>query len=234
MGVHAAGAEIGPAMERRYLPLAGRAVVAKGLLLAVVLVDCVAFFSDLAQRTMLAEVNGLTVDDLRLNNTRQTMVDNIWLGVYLVAGIAFVCWFHRAYVNAGRLGATGLRHRTSVAVFAWFIPIVALFWPKEIADDTWKASDPELPAEAGEAWRHGRVPLVFAFWWLSFIASNVLSLLSGHTGDSVADLRLGTTFALAADVVGIAAGLLAIAVVAATSRRQETRALRLGALAPAT
>ena len=63
MGVHAAGAEIGPAMERRYLPLAGRAAVAKGLLLAVVLVDCVAFFSDLAQRTMLADVNGLTVDD---------------------------------------------------------------------------------------------------------------------------------------------------------------------------
>ena len=50
-------------MERRYLPLAGRAAVAKGLLLAVVLVDCVAFFSDLAQRTMLADVNGLTVDD---------------------------------------------------------------------------------------------------------------------------------------------------------------------------
>src|SRR5437763_11501485 len=161
MGVHAAGAEIGPAMERRYLALAGRAVVARALLLAVVLVDCVAFFSDLAQRAMLADLDGLTVDDLQLNDTRQAMVDHVWLGVYLVAGIAFVCWFHRAYVNAGRLGATGLRHRTSVAVFAWFIPIIALFWPKEIADDTWKASDPELPAEAGEAWLKGRGTLLF-------------------------------------------------------------------------
>ncbi|HEX6702422.1 MAG TPA: DUF4328 domain-containing protein [Gaiellaceae bacterium] len=217
-------------MARSFLPLARRAAIAKALLVAVVLVDCVAFFSDLAQRTMLADAETITVDDAHLNATRQAMVDHVWLGVYLAAGIAFIFWFHRAYANAGRLGATGLRHRTSVAVVAWFIPIIALFWPKEIADETWKASDPELPAEAGESWQKGRVPLVFAFWWLAFIASNVLSFLSGHMGSSVDDLRLGTLLALAGDVVGIAAGLLAVAVVGAMSRRQESRALRLGAL----
>jgi heme/copper-type cytochrome/quinol oxidase subunit 2 len=220
-------------MDRRFRPLERPAAVAKALLLAVVLVDCVAFFADLAQWSLLRDAEALTVDDVQLNATRQAMVDHIWLGVYLAAGIAFVWWFHRAYVNAARLGATGLRHRSSVAVVAWLIPILALFWPKEIADDTWKASDPDLPPEAGTAWREGRVPLVFAFWWLSYVAANVLVALAGRTGNSLTELKLGTGLALAGDLVGIAAGILAVKVVSAMSRRQETRARRLGALATA-
>jgi len=79
------------------------------------------------------------------------------------------------------------------------------------------------------------VPALFTFWWLAWIATNVLSLMSRRlNGDTISTLRLETFLALARDGLGVAAGILAIVVVNALSRRQEARAARLRILAPAT
>jgi Domain of unknown function (DUF4328) len=167
-------------MGSMFLPLARRATLAKRLLVVAVAVHCLALVVDFGQLALVGQIESrtATIADVNSNDARQALVDAVSLAIYVLAAVAFVAWFHRAYTNATRLGATGLRHRTSLAVFAWFIPILALFWPKEIADDTWKATDPDLPAEAGDRWRDAKVPSVFACWWLAWIATNVLALMS--------------------------------------------------------
>jgi heme/copper-type cytochrome/quinol oxidase subunit 2 len=217
-------------MGSMFLPLARRATIAKWLLVVAVVVHCFALVVDFGQLALVGQIESrtATIADVTSNDARQALVDVVSLAVYALAAVAFVVWFHRAYANATRLGATGLRHRTSLAIFAWFIPILALFWPKEIADDTWKATDPDLPAEAGDRWRDAKVPAVFACWWLAWIATNVLSLMSRRlNGDTISALRVETFLALARDGVGVAAGILAIVVVSALSRRQEARAARV-------
>jgi heme/copper-type cytochrome/quinol oxidase subunit 2 len=217
-------------MGSMFLPLDRRASIAKSLLVVAIVVHCFALVVDFGQLALVQQIQSrtATIADVRANDSRQALVGLISLAVYVLAAVAFVAWFHRAYANAARLGATGLRHGTSLAIFAWFIPILALFWPKEIADDTWKATDPDLPAEAGDRWRDAKVPAVFAFWWLAWIATNVLSLMSRRlSGDTISALRVETFLALGRDGLGVTAGILAIVVVNALSRRQEARAARL-------
>jgi heme/copper-type cytochrome/quinol oxidase subunit 2 len=217
-------------MGSMFLPLARRATLAKRLLVVAVAVHCLALVVDFGQLALVGQIESrtATIADVNSNDARQALVDAVSLAIYVLAAVAFVAWFHRAYTNATRLGATGLRHRTSLAVFAWFIPILALFWPKEIADDTWKATDPDLPAEAGDRWRDAKVPSVFACWWLAWIATNVLALMSRRlNGDTISALRVETFLALGRDGLGVAAGILAMVVVTTLSRRQEARAARL-------
>jgi heme/copper-type cytochrome/quinol oxidase subunit 2 len=217
-------------MGSMFLPLGRRAALAKQLLVVAVVVHCFALVVDFGQLALVQQIQSrtATIADVRANDSRQALVGLVSLAAYAVAAVAFVAWFHRAYANATRLGATGLRHRTSLAIFAWFIPILALFWPKEIADDTWKATDPDLPAEAGDRWRDAKAPAIFACWWLAWIATNVLSLMSRRlNGDTISALRVETFLALGRDGLGVTAGILAIVVVNALSQRQEARAARL-------
>lgn len=55
----------------------------------------------------------------------------------LPAGLLFIVWFHRAYRNLARYGYR-LRHRPTIAIWSWLIPVGNLFAPKQIANEIWR------------------------------------------------------------------------------------------------
>ncbi|WP_346093027.1 DUF4328 domain-containing protein [Streptomyces olivaceiscleroticus] len=57
-----------------------------------------------------------------------------------VAAVVFIVRFHRTRINGEILAPEGHRRGRLWAVGAWFTPIVALWFPRQIAGDTWKAS----------------------------------------------------------------------------------------------
>jgi len=212
-------------------PLARRAILAQVALALALLVDLVAIGSDLLEWRLLGRLEaGELVPDSELlaNDDRQAAMGLLQLGVFVVAAVFFLRWFHRAYSNLEPLGARNLRFGKGWAVGAWFVPILNIWRPKQIANDLWRASDPDAPAEQGETSHGGGVPALLAFWWAAFLLAG-WTLIAGSPfeAETLADLKRTTLSYLASDSLDAVAAVLAVVVVRWTSARQEARAERL-------
>jgi len=153
--------------------------------------------------------------------------------------VAFLVWFHRAYSNAAGLTRQQLRYGTGWSVGAWFIPIFNLWRPKQIANDVWRAGDPNARDNPG--WNALPVAGLVHWWWAIWILGSVIGGAGGgllsmdsplvlHAEDpgsvSLSDLELEyaatTLIAASAAVQGIGA-VLAMMVVRRASERQDAQ-----------
>jgi protein kinase-like protein/uncharacterized protein DUF4328 len=169
----------------------------------------------------------------------------LWVGLvqalwFLATASLWLAWFRRAYLNLPALGARRLRYRRWWAIGAWLLPLFSLFRPKQILNDVWRASDPELPPDQGDRWRGRPVAGLLGWWWLAFLASVLVRSVTTEAVHAAADFMLlgllpeqldrfqasAGTQALA-DLLTVLAGLLALRVVRRTTARQEDRATRV-------
>jgi hypothetical protein len=98
--------------------------------------------------------------------------DELSFGIYVLAlearlllfvfgGIVFFVWFHRSYANARTFGP--VKHSPAYAVYSYFIPIVNMVRPYQVAQEMWRNStSPEQTPPK-------RSNLILA-WWLLFLA----------------------------------------------------------------
>lgn len=140
----------------------------------------------------------------------------------VVVAVLFVIWSFRVRANAEKI--SDRRHRWSRRwlVFAWLIPIVNLWWPKQLVDDIWAASDPRF-ADVSE-WR--RPWLVRAWWmvWLLYLGlDRVVDRIVKPSSADLEALRRAALSEIMVAPVGITAALLAIVVVWRLSGIQDTR-----------
>jgi hypothetical protein len=196
-------------------------------------VDLVAIASGLAEFGLLARIEAgelVTESEADANDLRQAAIGVTQLVLLAVAAFLFIRWFHRAYKNLPALGAGELRFRPGWAIWGWFVPVLGLWRPKQIANDIWRASDPDLPPDQASAWRGASVPAVFLFWWGLFVVSNWASWVAFRlslSAEEVTELRGATTAYLLADSSDLLAAVFAILVVRRTTSRHEERARRL-------
>jgi hypothetical protein len=221
-----------------YLPLrraARRVRVALGLSILLALGSAAANLGDTRIARQLAG-DGASSGDLYL-----------WVGLvqaawFLVTAGLWLGWFRRAYLNLPALGARRLRYRPWWAVGAWLLPVFSLFRPKQLLNDIWRASDPDLPPDQGDAWRGRPVAELLGWWWLAFLASVLVRSITTEAVHSAADLMLlgllpeqldrfqaSAGMQIAAELLTVVCGLLALRVVRRTTTRQHDRATRLAA-----
>jgi hypothetical protein len=159
--------------------------------------------------------------------SRASFSDN-WFGAVgiaqflalLVAGVAFIVFFHRAYRNLRAFGRAP-DHGTGWAIGAWIVPIMSLFRPKHIANEIWEKSNP--PTEAMTA------PPLLSWWWAAFIVQLFASQAAfqatrGVDSRDLGSVRIATAVTLLSDVLDLVALTLVIAVVVVLYRRQEALA----------
>jgi Protein kinase domain/Domain of unknown function (DUF4328) len=235
-----------PVIPERFLPLtapADRARRALWLMIALAIVGAAANLNDTAAfRRLSGEPPGPGAPSPLANGV--FAAEGI---VLLVTAVLFLWWFRRAYRNLAALGARGLRFAGGWAIGAWLVPILSLVRPKQLLNDIWRASDPDLPLDNDGSWRRKPVPSVLTWWWLAFLASMTARAI---TTESVHSLAVLMTFGLAsrpldqvqptsgiqslADLLSIVAGLLALRIVRIVTARQEARAARLATSPPYT
>jgi hypothetical protein len=171
----------------------------------------------------------------------------LWVGLaqalwFLVTASLWLAWFRRAYLNLPALGARRLRFRRWWAVGAWLVPVFSLFRPKQVLNDVWRASDPELPPDQGDSWRGRPVAELLGWWWLAFLASVLVRSVTTEAVHAAADFMLlgllperfdqfqaSAGMQALADLLTVLTGLLALRVVRRTSARQDERAARMAA-----
>jgi hypothetical protein len=227
-------------VDRRYRSLRPPAYAAMALLTLGLLAGATSFAIEMNHYGVLADLDrGAIRDGSDLSRAEELVrvADLVRFGVFVAAAIVFLAWFSRAYRNLERLGVPGLRYTPGWAVGAWFVPILNVFRPKQVANDIWRASDPQL-ARRSEGW-HGREVSPWLHWWWAFwVAGGVFgnqAALAQVQAKTVSDQFTASTFAIVADALFALSAALAIAVVNVLTIRQEAQAQAVSeaqALAP--
>jgi hypothetical protein len=177
---------------------------------------------------------GTDVDLEALFNTddRLSHTDLAQIVLFVATAVVFVVWFHRAYANLARLGAASLRFGPGWAIGGWFVPILSFWRPKQIANDIWRASDPDAPATVGTAWREEPVAALLHWWWAAWLVSVLLGRAASSAdsdASTVVDQVNAAYTLIVSDGCDVVTALLAAVVVWRLSRRQDERARRLRA-----
>lgn len=127
------------AHRARSNPLDGRLNAVLVVFAVVAVINVIAVISDvlgihLFDRLLAGKT--LTDSEIESNDRRTLVVGIAYTVVYAVAAIVWIRWFHRAYSN---LDAGDRRYGTGWAIGGWFVPILSLWRPKQIANDLWTA-----------------------------------------------------------------------------------------------
>jgi hypothetical protein len=167
------------------------------------------------------------VGDINSAADRLHVGDGITFWSWFLCGVVFIVWTHRTYSNLSALGATGLRYGTGWAIGAWLVPVLAIWRPRQIVNDLWRASDRELPATAArEEWGSRSTPLAMTAWWVLWVVGALAERLSFNFGGS--SLESGLAIRVGGAACLAAAAVLALWVVGTITKRQQERARHLG------
>jgi hypothetical protein len=160
------------------------------------------------------------------NNVRQQAVGLLIAVSSVLSGIAFMTWFYRVYRNLSALGNESVNSTPTMAVIAWFIPIVSLFFPFYFMREIWQKSHPAA-SPASETIENTRIrsPLVFC-WWTSFLLMLVFRWMEKATlpyAGTIAGRIDASWTAIFASAVTVPAAVLAIWLVHRTTGNQQKR-----------
>jgi hypothetical protein len=149
----------------------------------------------------------------------------VQLAVHVLGAAIFLAWFYRAYSNVRTLGVPFLRHDRGWAIAAWFVPILSLVWPKRMANDAWRASDPELARNDADWLKRPVAPLVH-LWWAAWLVANFADNAWARMNPTTTDgLRSATVLALVGDVAYVVAAVLCILFIRRLTAREEAKAV---------
>lgn len=146
-------------------------------------------------------------------------------GAMVVVAVALVIWLFRVRANVEKINDRPHRWGRPWLVLAWIVPIASLWWPKQLVDDIWIASDPRF-LKASD-WRR---PWLVRAWWTVWILYVLLDGVFARVPDPSTGVdiqREAATRELMVAPFGVAAALLAIWVVWRLSRLQDTRGREL-------
>jgi hypothetical protein len=216
-----------PPADARYRSPRGLARAVTTLLGAAFVLDLAAvavFIGELRQSDAVLGVTAAADPPAGDGALRLGMLSAALLAVLLTVVPVFIAWFHRLYSNLPALGAGQLRFGRGWAIGAWFVPFLNLWRPKQIANDIWRASNPDAQ-DAG--WRGQPVAGVVHLWWGLYLSSNLVNqavVRLSVTAEGAADLRRQALLEIGAAALDAVAALAAMWLVAQMTARQERRA----------
>jgi hypothetical protein len=195
-----------------------------------------AVYTTTSVRLLQRAMAGAAVTDAELATAliRTNIVSLGQLVLWLATMTVFLIWFHRGYRNVRSLGTTAPRFGTGWAVGSWFVPILNLVRPKQIADELWRASRPAAASDgtSDEGPDEPRMVIVH-LWWTLFLGLGAFQLLlAAQMYESAADLDPEALLSalqgsLIASVIDIAFYLLTFMLVYGITVGQEARIARL-------
>jgi LSD1 subclass zinc finger protein len=131
------------ASTHRFRPAAGLGLAVKILLALNALLGLVMIgndYLDYRLATRLIALDNVPQADIDSNDLRQSAFAVVNFLTYLATVIVFVIWFYRAHANLKSLDARHLRYTSGWAVGYWFIPIMNLFRPVQVAQEIWRTA----------------------------------------------------------------------------------------------
>jgi len=200
-------------------PLGGRALVAT-VALALTIVTTIAsaslgFF--ILEITGDATLRGDAGGDGQAVAILAAVAGLITIGALLFAGIAFICWLHRARTNIDAFGGSWMRWGPGWTIGAWFVPLANLVIPLLVVAEIDRATDGHTGGWALRRPARVVVTLWAVLWTAFLILDRVTTFVPLDAVSSAAGYGL---MALAA-AVEVGAAVCAILVIRRITAGQE-------------
>ncbi|GAA2920163.1 DUF4328 domain-containing protein [Streptomyces enissocaesilis] len=207
----------------------GLSYAVTALLGAVVAADCFDLFALFRSRGQWAELasegfSAVSDEDIDRAQTLLVWASQVGVPLVLVTGIVFIVWFFRVRRNAGVFAPDLQRRGAGWAIGSWFVPIGNFWLPRGIAVDVWAASRRD-PYGLESAKREPK--LVLDLWWTAWVASKLYAGFATYRynkAEAPGEIRDALDLLITADLIDIAAAVLAILFVRALTRMQHLRA----------
>lgn len=149
--------------------------------------------------------------------------------------VLWAVWFRRLRLNAEVFAPGQHRFGPGWAAGAWFTPVVNLWFPKQIANDIWKASSPQGPQAVSRGLLNG--------WWVTFLLGMLVDLWGNiqytvaenkledgdfttldEVNDAIDTMHSSVAIGMFATVLNIAAAILALLLIRQITAMQAQRA----------
>jgi Domain of unknown function (DUF4328) len=202
-----------------YKPIVVRAHILRWWLAAGILVNGAVTVLSAFHLSVLDSDTFAGSDSVVASDERLAIGGAALLATFAVSTILWLFWFHRAYRNVESFGSVPMRYGTGWAVGAWFVPILNLFRPKQIANDIWRGTEPEQPQDGSEP----RVAPLVHWWWATWLVANILGNLSFRLITDARTLdaeRSAVAVDIAAGIAAVVAGVVALRFVRAVTERE--------------
>jgi hypothetical protein len=162
------------------------------------------------------------------------------LAVRIGTAVAFCMWMYKAHENLRRLEATHLEYSPAWAAGGFFVPILNLWRPYQVAQEIYKASDPnvwggvdelDVPLDASSRWRASSGSAIIGLWWALWLIDGIVSYITLRMtlrGDADhQQLQLAAMLEIISGVLSIAAAALAILLIKVIQERQAAKYQRI-------
>jgi hypothetical protein len=190
--------------------------------------DLIAVGSGFMQRGLLSRIAAgeqLGPDVADANDAREHLIGVVQVCAFIVTGIVWLIWLHRAYKNLQLVGSKKSQFTPGWAVGYWFVPLFNLVRAYQIVVDLWIRSDTGNAADNVASLPR---PQLVAAWWAVYLFSGFAGRYAASIATeshTAAELLTVTNVDMLADALSIAAALLAIAVVRGIDQRQQRFAI---------
>jgi hypothetical protein len=105
-----------------------------------------------------------------------SFVSSIFGVIGIIAFIITLYWFYRANRNIHAFGAKEISS-PRMAVIWWFVPIAELWKPYSVAQQIWKASDPQSNISNGTEWKKLVGSRTIKLWWVLGLISIAVAVI---------------------------------------------------------
>jgi hypothetical protein len=178
--------------------------------------EVISVLSDMAQMSLLNRP--FTQDEGTANDARQGFIGIGYMIVFIVTGVAFLKWIHRANLNCRGFGAENMTFTPGWAVGWYFIPIMNLVRPYQAMKEIWQVS------QNPRAWQTALGSPLLGWWWGLWIANGMLGqavFRATMNASTVEQLKTSTGLSIFASLAGIPLCLAAIKLVKSIAAMQE-------------
>jgi len=168
----------------------------------------------------------VTMAEALANDDRQATIGWIYFLLFVITGILFLMWIHRAHRNLPALGNTNLKYSPGWAVGWFFVPILSLWKPYQVTTEIWKASDPTTDINDSTAWQKSPTSSIISSWWFLFLVSafigNILFrfVLQAETPN---ELLTASWWSFIMGAIDIVIAILTILIVRNIDQRQQMK-----------
>ena len=180
-------------------------------------VSIICLLSDFMQRNLLS--SGLFSQvQAESNDARQQIMCFLNLGAYVITGIAFLKWIHRANLNCHGFGAQGMKFSPGWSIGYYFIPILCLYRPYQAMKEIWRVS--ENPYN----WQHVMASPLLGLWWALWLIAGFLGQSSFRmvmNANTISSLQASTTASIVSGIIDIPLCIVAVLLVSGVYARQE-------------
>jgi hypothetical protein len=172
-------------------------------------------------------LNGLDVSESRFESTDllTAVIAGLTVLVLIATAVLFIQWFRRAYYNL-HLRTKHCKYTESMALWAWFIPIVNLFRPNEIMREMVDTTAGLLNSDDKSI---SKIKNFVMFWWIAWVINNISAQIifrMNKNPDSAEEIIVSNNAELAVLPIEVIAAIFAILVIKSYSKLEEQLQLR--------